>query len=349
MASIATKELASRENDKFRDSSTGGTVVAVANEDGTPIAAITGYATEATLATRLSESDFDTKTGSLTETAPATDTASSGLNGRLQRIAQRLTSLITAIGSPFQAGGSIGNTTFASTQSGTWNITNVSGTVSLPTGASTEATLATRLSESDFDTKTGSLTETAPSTDTASSGLNGRLQRIAQRLTSLIALIPAALTGSGNFKVSLQESNATQTVSGTVAATQSGTWSITNVSGTVSLPTGASTSALQTTGNTSLSSIDTKTYATPTTVFAGQKTVAVTNTAVAIASSQAVLGVIVQALSANVNSIYVGPSTVTTANGFELQPGQATSVAITNLSTVFINGTSGDGICYIGS
>lgn len=32
----------------------------------------------------------------------------------------------------------------------------------------------------------GALTETAPTTDTASSGLNGRLQRIAQRLTSLI-------------------------------------------------------------------------------------------------------------------------------------------------------------------
>lgn len=74
----------------------------------------------------------------------------------------------------------------------------------LPTGASTETTLGTRLSESDFDTKVGSLTEAAPATDTASSGLNGRLQRIAQRLTSLIALVPAALTGSGNFKVAVQ-------------------------------------------------------------------------------------------------------------------------------------------------
>ncbi len=49
---------------------------------------------------------------------------------------------------------------------------------------------------SDFNvgpTLIGSLTETAPVSDTASSGLNGRLQRIAQRLTSLIALIPAAL------------------------------------------------------------------------------------------------------------------------------------------------------------
>lgn len=39
----------------------------------------------------------------------------------------------------------------------------------------------------------GSLTETAPATDTASSGVNGRLQRIAQRLTSLLALLPASL------------------------------------------------------------------------------------------------------------------------------------------------------------
>lgn len=34
--------------------------------------------------------------GSLTETAPASDTASSGLNGRLQRIAQNITTLISA-------------------------------------------------------------------------------------------------------------------------------------------------------------------------------------------------------------------------------------------------------------
>ena len=39
----------------------------------------------------------------------------------------------------------------------------------------------------------GGLTETAPASDTASSGQNGRLQRIAQRLTSLIALLPASL------------------------------------------------------------------------------------------------------------------------------------------------------------
>lgn len=47
----------------------------------------------------------------------------------------------------------------------------------------------------------GSLTETAPASDTASSGLNGRLQRIAQRITSMIALLPTALGGSGGLKV----------------------------------------------------------------------------------------------------------------------------------------------------
>lgn len=39
----------------------------------------------------------------------------------------------------------------------------------------------------------GATNETAPGTDTAASGLNGRLQRIAQRLTSLISLIPTAV------------------------------------------------------------------------------------------------------------------------------------------------------------
>lgn len=44
--------------------------------------------------------------------------------------------------------------------------------------------------------------------------------------------------------------------SGTVAATQSGTWNITNVSGTVSLPTGAATATNQTTEITALQLID---------------------------------------------------------------------------------------------
>lgn len=64
--------------------------------------------------------------------------------------------------------------------------------------ASMSVTLST-----DDDLLIGSVTETAPASDTASSGLNGRLQRIAQRLTSLIALIPAAL-GQGTMAQSMR-------------------------------------------------------------------------------------------------------------------------------------------------
>lgn len=47
----------------------------------------------------------------------------------------------------------------------------------------------------------GPTTETAPVSDTAASGLNGRLQRIAQRLTTIIGLLPAALGAGGGLKV----------------------------------------------------------------------------------------------------------------------------------------------------
>ena len=139
------------------------------------------------IATEIDGSDtaLAAKLGSLTETAPTTDTASSGLNGRLQRIAQRLTSLIALIPALGQ-----------STKSG-----------SLP------VTLA---SDDDVQGKLGSLTETAPATDTASSGLNGRLQRVAQRLTSLIALLPTSLGANGGLKV--DGSGTALPVSGTVTA-----------------------------------------------------------------------------------------------------------------------------------
>lgn len=83
----------------------------------------------------------------------------------------------------------------------------------------TETTLATRLTESDFDSKAGSLTETAPATDIASSGLNGRLQRIAQRITSLIALLPSALV-SGRLDVNLGAAPASVTVGTVTSLTQ---------------------------------------------------------------------------------------------------------------------------------
>ena len=83
----------------------------------------------------------------------------------------------------------------------------------LPAGGATEAkqdvgngSLAT-IATKDFATEVtqaagnvliGPVTEVAPATDTASSGLNGRLQRIAQRITSLIGLLPASIGQKAN-------------------------------------------------------------------------------------------------------------------------------------------------------
>ena len=58
---------------------------------------------------------------------------------------------------------------------------------------------ATAANQTAAATLTGAVAETAPVTDTASSGLNGRLQRIAQRLTSLIGIISGAATTTRTF------------------------------------------------------------------------------------------------------------------------------------------------------
>jgi hypothetical protein len=84
----------------------------------------------------------------------------------------------------------------------------------LPSGAATEATL---------DARTGALTETAPATDTASSGLNGRLQRVAQRVTSLIALLPSSL-GQKSMANGLAVTVASD--QSALPASQSGTWTV---------------------------------------------------------------------------------------------------------------------------
>lgn len=107
------------------------------------------------------------------------------------------------------------------------------GTPGLPTGAATETTLAaistktpalgsttaagsspvTLATDGQFVTSIGSLTEPVPASDTASSGLNGRLQRIAQNITSLIAKF--TLDSTDRIRVSLYGKNS---VAGDVAA-----------------------------------------------------------------------------------------------------------------------------------
>lgn len=93
------------------------------------------------------------------------------------------------------------------------------------------ATTAAASSQVDGHSVTvGAQADAAAASDTATASLIGLTKRLLQRITSLIGLFPTALTGSGNFKVALVESTATQAVSGTVSATQSGTWNVATVS-----------------------------------------------------------------------------------------------------------------------
>lgn len=86
----------------------------------------------------------------------------------------------------------------------------------------------------------------------------------------------------------------------------------------------------------------------PTAVFNNQVTVATAGTRVVLSANTVVSGAIIQAMDANSGNVFVGSSTVTASNGFELQPGQATSVAIDNLNKIYVDAaTNGDKICYI--
>jgi hypothetical protein len=78
---------------------------------------------------------------------------------------------------------------------------------------------------------------------------------------------------------------------GAFPVSQSGTWNITNISGVISLPTGAATAALQTTGNTTLTSINTSLTSINAKIPPlGQNTMA-NSTPVVFASNQSALTV----------------------------------------------------------
>lgn len=86
------------------------------------------------------------------------------------------------------------------------------------------------------------------------------------------------------------------------------------------------------------------------TIFTNQVLVSTAGTAVQFPSQILGVGVIIQALSTNVSSIFIGVSGVTASSGFELQPGQACSACVANLNNIYVNAiTNGDGCCFVGS
>lgn len=211
----------------------------------------------------------------------------------------------------------LSNTTdsVASVQSGTWNVNNITGTISLPTGASTSAlqtsgnatlssidskipsgltVTATRLlvdgsgtiqpvsgtvAVSNFPATQAVTQSTSPWVISGSTGRTWTLASGTDSVTSIQGTSPWVVSGTVNAAQSgTWTTGRTWTLlstSDSIASVQSGAWNITNITGTISLPTGASTSALQTTGNSSLSSIDSKTPALGQAVMASSMPVVI--------------------------------------------------------------------------
>lgn len=143
----------------------------------------------------------------------------------------------------------------------------------------------------------GDTTDAGVTTDTNGTA-SAKLRGLIILLVNLLSRWPATLgqkTMAGSLPVVLPNDQSAIPVSGTVGATQSGAWNVTNVSGSISLPTGASTEATLLSANTKLATLQPSTSAgygnavpvttSPTPIIgvtAGRKEVRLTNSETAL-------------------------------------------------------------------
>ena len=162
-----------------------------------------------------------------------------------------------------------------------------------PTMATSTLQTAGNTSLSNLDTDVGAQADAVATSDTGTFSIIAFIKRGMQNWTTLLSRIPALVSG----RVPVDGSSVTQPISATA----------------LPLPTSAATSALQTTGNTSLSSIDTKTPAlgqalatasTPVVLPAAQITSLTPPTSVTVT----------QPTAANLNATIVGTGTLAVQN-----------------------------------
>ena len=83
------------------------------------------------------------------------------------------------------------------------------------------------------------------------------------------------------------------------------------------------------------------------TVNIGQTTSAVTAVQLSASSTVPTNGLIIQALSTNTASVFIGNSGVTTANGFELTAGSSLTISPSNINLVYVIGSNAtDKVCW---
>lgn len=179
---------------------------------------------DALLSTRASTSlqtTTNTALGSLTETAPATDTASSGVNGRLQRISQRLTTLIPPQGQALAAA--------------SLPVVLTAAQLAALTPAANASTNVAQLAGTTTDTNSG----------TKSAGtLRVVLATDQPALTNKLLVTPDSVALPANQSINVSQVNGVTTLTGT-GATNTGSQRVTvavdsaTVAGSASVPTGS--------------------------------------------------------------------------------------------------------------
>lgn len=252
LATRASESTLSTLNSKVTAVDTGNvTVVASALPAGAATSAnqTTGNASLASIDGKISGYDLDTGAG--TETAQGITLRKSASGGSVELGTSTDPIRTDPTGTTTQP---ISGTVNA-LQSGTWDINNITGSVSLPTGAATASNQAT-----------GNASLSAIQGSVAS--IDGKLNSLGQKAMAASAPVVIASDQSA------------------VPASQSGTWDINNISGTVSLPTGASTAANQATGNATLSSIDGKFNSLGQKTSAGSAPVVIASDQSAVPASQ---------------------------------------------------------------
>lgn len=250
----------------------------------------------------------------------------------------------------------------------------VSGTVTANAGTNLNTSLlALETTQVANGVLVGAVTETAPANDTASSGLNGRLQRIAQNITSLIALLPVSLgikaaTGSLSIVPASDASFVTTDVStaqlvvdvgakaDAVATTDTGTFSlialikrvaqnITSMSGKLPATLGITTA----TGSLSVAPASDAVFVNKpkalTSSFAEYLTLTTVQTFTAPANA---IGGLIQAQDTNgANVRFKQGGTATTTSGLQLQPGRSEPIGSgSDVTVVSESGTNAVAIIW---
>lgn len=283
----------------------------------------------ATIATNTA--DAETLIGAVTETAPASDTASSGLNGRLQRIAQRITSLIALLPSSLGQKTKTGSlaVTLASDQdalpitdnSGSLTIDSTQLPASLGTKTAVNSFPVTLSSDGTFATAFGTATDASASSDTANTGFISLFKRLLS-----VTLLKGTQTAANSIAVTLASDG--------VAVTRLG------ANGDAASLTGSQSAQLREIGNRLINTTTTYTHPTPVSVTNASTQVVAANSSrkhLIIVNRSTTLCYLQFGATATTNGIPLNPATISG------QGGGTYEMTYSNLFTGAINAITSSG------